>query len=148
MTWLTTSSSVTSGFTLAANSDLKKRRCRQRKKLAVFARELRVARKHFGIHDMAENIVQRHVGFHLGGDFVFKFFEIERLQRRTGATAQRFAVAKNDVLQFLRPAAQRLTESAREHVNHRLRKRRAVGFEIQNIGGVDAARGKKQRLEE
>ena len=49
------------------------------------------------------------------------------------------------MLNFFRPATQRLTQAAAQHINHRFRKWHAAGFEIQHVGGLDAARDEKHR---
>ena len=94
---------------------------------------------------MAEHIVVRRFALELGRKFFGNFFEIERFQRFTRTTFQRLAVAEDDVLQFLRPAAHRLTEAAADHINDRFRKRRRPRFKIQNIRRLDTTRDQKHR---
>ena len=133
------------GNFLAHLHPVEKRRRRQDGQIPEVARKLCKVREHLGIHDVAEHIVRRWLMFELHGEFVLHLLKIQRLQRSAGPAPQRLALAEDDVLELLRPAPHRFAQSAREHVNDRLRERRAAGFEIEDVGAFDAARDEKHR---
>src|SRR4030095_3914832 len=125
---------------LAGLQAVKIRGRRQATDIAEFPLEFREVAKHLRIHEVRVEIVAVGLMLELRGQLRADFLQ---LHRRNLRALRLLRVAEHDLEQGTGPPAHRFAQSASEHVDHALREARAAGFEIYDIGGLNAA-GKKE----
>ena len=95
--------------------------------------------EHFGVHQVAVKIVVVRLSFELGGKFVPGLFQRQRLEARSRTATQGLAAAEDDLPQRLGPSPRGLAQIPHEHVNNRGGEGHRARFEVEDIGGFEAA---------
>ncbi len=109
--------------------------------------------EHLRIHQVRIQVVVGRLALERFGKFLADLVQVRRRGDRAGNDALLEILlrlggpffAEHNALHILRPAALRPAETAAHHVDDGFGKALRAGFEVHHVGGLDAAREKKQR---